>query len=178
MTTQTPGERLKALVELELSYLTKLEKLEEDAKEIKGHIDRIARTDLPELLKELGMTEATLADIGIKITLSNGVDISMPEATRDKAFEWLVEKGHGAIVRSEVTVVFGAEELEKAEAAAEGLRAMEYTPLVKMSVPPPTLKAWAKEVRGKGEDIPPEFFNLHAYDIAKLTVIKPKKGKN
>lgn len=170
-----PGERLVALAQHALELMSEVTKKEEELAKVKAALDRVQRTDMPELLKELGMTDATLKDLGVKIALTQGVEASIPEAARADAFAWLAEKGYGALVRAEVSVLFGAAELEKAQQCAATLTAKEYLPLVAMSVPAPTLKAFAKESIAKGVDLPPHLFNVRAYDVCRITAIK-KKG--
>lgn len=169
-----PGERLAALVRHAIDLLASKKKKEEELKEVSELLDRVQRTDLPELLKELGMSDATLADLGVKVALSQGVEASIPEPSRAEAFAWLAENGYGAIVKSEVKVVFGAAELEKAQECAALLTQGEYLPQVGMNVHPQVLKSWAKERLTAGEVIPPELFNVRAYDMARITAIKRK----
>ena len=175
MSNLSPGSRLTELVKLAIEQLSKIEEIESHLTEAKGIMERIQRTDIPELLKELGMSEAALPELSIKVAVTDGVDISIPEEKRRDAFEWLAEKGYGALVRADVTVSFGAAELEKANDCAEQLVKLQHSPTVKMAVPPQTLKSWAKERLSAGEDIPPELFNVRAYDMARITTIKPKK---
>jgi hypothetical protein len=170
-----PGERFAALASLALQQMANVERIETELTAAKAALDRTQRTDIPELMKELGISDVTLAELGIKIALTTGVDISIPEAVRPDAYAWMANKGYGALVRAEVKVVFGAAELEKADACAELLQQQQYDTEVNMSVPPPTLKAWAKERLSAGEDIPPELFNVRAYDMARFSNIKRKK---
>jgi hypothetical protein len=171
----TPGGRLAAMAELALQQIANVDRLETELAAAKSQLDRTQRTDLPELMKELGLNEASLTEFGIKIVLTTGVDASIPEANRAGAFAWLAEHGYGALVRADVKVSFGAAELERAEACAALLTEREYETEVKMSVPPPTLKAWAAERLEAGEDIPPEHFNVRSYDMARISNIKRKK---
>lgn len=171
----TPGERFAALAALAMQQMTAVERAEEALAAAKAALDRTQRTDIPELMKELGMTEVTLGELGVKVALTTGVDISIPEAVRPDAYAWMADKGYGALVRAEVKVVFGAAELEKADACAQLLQQKEYDTEVNMSVPPPTLKAWARERLSAGEDIPPTLFNVRAYDMARFSNIKRKK---
>lgn len=174
-TTATAGERLSALSRLALEQLQSVNRITEDLATANAALQRTLRTDLPELLKELELTEVVLGELGIKVALTTGVDISIPEQKRPTAYAWMVERGFGALVRAEVKVVFGAAELAKAQACDSLLHEDGYEPEVSMSVPPPTLKAWARERLSAGEDIPPELFNVRAYDMARISNIKRKK---
>lgn len=169
------GDRLEALAARALEQLAAVDRMETDLAAAKAALDRTQRIDLPELMKDLGLSEATLPGAGITIRLTTGVDVSIPETKRADAFAWMAENGYGALVRAEVKVAFGAAELERAEACAEILAERNYETEVKMSVPPPTLKAWATERLTAGADIPPELFNVRAYDMARISNSKRKR---
>ena len=173
--TPTAGERCAALAQLALQQLDAVSQCEAALAAANAALQRTLRTDLPELMHELGMSEVTLGEQGVKIALTTGVDISIPEAHRANAYAWMVERGFGALVRAEVKVVFGAAELERANACDDLLAQQGFSSEVNMSVPPPTLKAWARERLSAGEDIPPELFNVRAYDMARISNIKRKK---
>lgn len=174
-TPHTPGERFAALAALALEQTATVERIETDLAAAKAALNRTQTTDIPELMKELGVSEVALAELGVKISLTTGVDISIPEQRRPAAFAWMAERGYGALVRAEVSVTFGASELERATACAELLNEKEFETEVSLSVPPPTLKSWARERLSAGEDIPPELFNVRAYDMARITNMKRKK---
>jgi len=175
--TPKPGDRLAAMAAVALEQIAAVDSLEADLAAAKARLDRTQRTDLPELMKELGISEAVLPEVGIKIALTMGVDASIPEPQRAGAFAWLAENGYGALVRAEVKVTFGAAELEQATACASLLTERDYETEIKMSVPPPTLKAWATERLEAGEDIPPELFNVRSYDMARISNSKAKRKK-
>jgi hypothetical protein len=169
------GDRLEAMAARALEQIAAVDRIEGELTAAKAALDRTQRVDLPELMKDLNLSEATLPGAGITIKLTMGVDASIPEAHRAEAFAWMAENGYGALVRAEVKVVFGAAELEKAEACAALLTNKAYETEVKMSVPPPTLKAWANERLSAGADIPPELFNVRSYDMARISNSKRKR---
>lgn len=173
----TPGARLRSMTELAMLQMQRVSELESQLEEAKRAFNRTQQTDLPELLKELGLTETTLADLGVKLTLTMGVDVSIPEAQRPDAYAWMAQKGYGDLVRAEVSVVFGATELERAEQCAVMLQQNEFESQVKMAVPAPTLKAWARDRLAAGEDLPPELFNVRAYDMARISNATPKRKR-
>ena len=105
----------------------------------------------------------------MKIALTTGIDASIPEQARDGAYAWMIEHGFGDLVRAEVKLAFGATDIERANQVYDELLAQELQPEIKMAVPPPTLKAWAKERLMAGEELPPALFNVRAYDMARLT---------
>lgn len=173
--TPTAGERFAALTELAMQQMAAVEQANDALTAANAALQRTMRTDIPELMKELGLTEVSLGELGVKVALTTGVDISIPEQNRAQAYTWMVERGYGALVRAEVKVVFGAAELDRAQECDALLNKDGYESEVNMSVPPPTLKAWARERLSAGEDIPPELFNVRAYDMARISNIKRKK---
>ncbi len=178
MNDNAPGNRLRAMTELAMRQAAIVGTLTERLEDAQAALTRTLRTDLPELMKELGMSEATLPELGVKVAVTGGVDISIPEQQRSAAYAWMAEQGYGALVRAEVSSVFGAAELERAQECARLIEQAGFEPEVKMAVPPPTLKAWARERLEAGADIPPTLFNVRAYDMARITNSKRKqKGK-
>jgi len=167
MTTNTPGARLDELVQVALANQARVDQLTSELEDAQQALNRILRTDLPELLTEIGIDEVKLPD-GTKITLTTGIDASIPDDKKSDAFVWMVENGYGALVRSEVKVVFGANEIDRATEAMGALQEHGMQAEIKMQVPPPTLKAWAKERLMAGEVPPPALFNVRAYDMARI----------
>jgi hypothetical protein len=125
-----------------------------------------------------GCREFTLEN-GMKITVKDDLSVSLDKAgeKRDKALMWLDRVGLDGIVKREVLVRFGKDELDKAEAAIDTLQKLKLEPEVKESIHPSTLKATIKGVMKNGIiakgakkpkhiDVPLELFNGHAYSIA------------
>lgn len=169
----SPGQRLDELVKYADELQQSIDHLEEQLAAKKAVQVKVLQTDLPSLLHEIGINEATRGLL--KVSLQDGVSISIPEEQRADAYAWLVEQGSGDIVKTEVVSRFGAGDVEEAEKAKRALEAQGFEPEVKMSVHPSTLKSWAKERIKKGQLPPPELFTTHIYEMAKITRIKSKK---
>ncbi len=141
----------------------------QDAKE---EVRRLQEDDLPELMRELGLSEIKLAD-GSSIKVVDEVDCNISEERRPAAHAWLTENGFGGIIKSSVIVEFGREEHEEAlQAAAKIHDATGRDALLKEGVHAQTLKAFVKEQMTAGVSIPQELFGIRPYSKAKLT--KPK----
>lgn len=142
------------------------------------------RVDLPELMKELGLQEVKLED-GSKVTVTPDVICAIAEAKRADAFAWLEERGYGGLIKTEVSVSFGRDELEKAEEVASVLSEVAERPsAIERTVHPQTLKAFVKERMAAAEldARAMELFGVQPFDRAKLTapkidLNKLKKGK-
>ena len=167
-----PGQRLDELVRYADELQKRIDELNEQLEQAKGIQVKILQTDLPSLLHEIGINEATRGDL--KVSLTDGVSISIPEERRADAYAWLVENDAGDIVKTEVIARFGAGDVEKAEAAKAALEADGFLTEVKMAVHPSTLKSWARERIKKGSLPPSDMFNTHVYEMAKITRIKNK----
>ena len=143
----------------------------QDAKE---EVRRIQEDDLPELMREVGLSEIKLAD-GSSIKVVDEVDCSISEERRYRAHEWLVANGFGGIIKSAITVEFGRDEHTEALAAAEQIHNVTgRDALLKEGVHPQTLKAFIKEQMAAGQTIPQELFGIRPYSKAKLTKAKAK----
>ena len=148
--------------------------LNADLQEAKEEMRRLQEDDLPELMRELGLSEIKLED-GSKVTVVDEVDCSISEERRSRAHAWLADNGFGGIIKSAITVEFGRDEHDEALAAAEKIySATGRAALLKEGVHPQTLKAFVKEQMAAGVTIPQELFGLRPYSKAKLTKAKAK----
>lgn len=169
----SPGHRLDELVTYADDLQKRIDDLNEQLDAVKKVQVKVLQTDLPSLLHELGLNEVQRGEL--KVSLQDGVSISIPEEQREVAYTWLAENGGPDIVKTEVVSRFGAGDLERAEAAKKALEEQGFEPEVKMSVHPSTLKSWAKESIKKGVVPPQEIFSTHVYEFAKITRVKAKK---
>lgn len=145
-----------------------------ELQEAKEEVRRLQEDDLPELMRELGLSEIKLAD-GSSIKVVDEVDCNISEERRFRAHEWLTINGFGGIIKSAITVEFGRDEHEEALAAAEKIHdATGRDALLKEGVHPQTLKAFVKEQMAAGVTIPQELFGIRPYSKAKLTKAKAK----
>jgi hypothetical protein len=103
------------------------EKLEEQLKECSATIRTLREEDIPALMAELQLTEIKL-ETGEKISIVPEVYASIPVERREEAYGWLEEHGFGGLIKTEVLVAFGKEQLDKAKALAEQLVALGFVP--------------------------------------------------
>jgi hypothetical protein len=151
-----------------------VENLVEELKDAKEEVRRLQEDDLPELMRELGLSEIKLED-GAKVSVFEEVDCNISEERRSRAHAWLSDNGFGGIIKSAVTVEFGRDEHSEALAAAQQIHeATGRDALLKEGVHPQTLKAFVKEQMAAGVAIPQELFGIRPYSKAKLTKAKSK----
>jgi len=132
-------KRIEALVTAAKQIKAEIAKgeawLEGQQKELRDITDR----QLPAVLEEYGLAEATLAD-GQKIAITRVVQVHISEKNQESAYRWLADNGLGDIIR-ERTVV---------------------------SVHPSTLKAVVRERLEQGLEVPIDLLGVFCYTTTKL----------
>jgi hypothetical protein len=145
-----------------------------ELQEAKEAVRRLQEEDLPELMREVGLSEIKLAD-GSSIKVVDEVDCSISEDRRARAHDWLTANGFGGIIKSAITVEFGRDEHDQALAAAEKIHDVTgRDATLKEAVHPQTLKAFVKEQMAAGVSVPQELFGIRPYSKAKLTKARAK----
>lgn len=172
--------RVAQLVNLANKQKADLEMADAAAAQAKADLARTLTEDLPELMRELTLTELKLED-GTEVDIREEVDCSITEANRVNAHAWLREHGFGALIKSAVSVFFGRDEEamrdELLELLASHFEGTDKVPEVHETVHPATLKSFIKERRAAAadapDDVPPTaLFGIYAYSKAK--VVPPK----
>jgi hypothetical protein len=137
---------------------------------------RLEEEDLPELMREVGLTEMKLSD-GSAVTVKDEVSCAITEEKRTRAHAWLVEHGFGGLIKTEVVVAFGREEHDEALACAEKIHdELSREAVLEERVHPATLKSFIKEQREAGLTPPTDLFGIFTY--AKAKVVAPSKPKS
>lgn len=160
-------QRIVRMSEVMVRAEQRVEELTEQLRVAKSELERIATEDLPTLMSEIGLKEITLAD-GAKLSVNPDVSCSISEARRPEAHAWLEEHGFGGLIKSEVRLQLGREELERAREVAEQIGGF-----VVEQVHPATLKSFVKEQRAAGVTLPEDLFGIQPYDRAKL--VRPRR---
>jgi ABC-type transporter MlaC component len=121
-------------------------RLQAELKEQQAHADQTERdlkdvTDrqLPAVLDELGMSDATLAD-GTRVSIQRIVQAHISEANQAAAYKWLADNGLGDLVKERTTI----------------------------SVHPSSLKALVRERLELGQDVPSELFGVFQFITTKI----------
>lgn len=150
--------------------------------------ERVMREEtLPAMMRELGVEKMTLED-GNEITVKQEVYASVPEHRKDAAYGWLEDNGYGGLIKTAITLEFGKDEFEKAQALVDELATLGYTDvLVDRNVNPQTLKAFLRErlaepktefteeELAEGQSaLSLELFGARAVDTAKVKLKKKK----
>lgn len=137
-----------------------IEEVEQQLGKLKSQYRELSEVDIPEMLRELGLSEITLAN-GNKISTTSYYSARITEDNRDEAFQWLGDNGFADIIKNTVSVSFGREEDDSAKKLVDSLEDNGYTTNQKKWVEPMTLKAFVREQVEKGSDLPLETFNVY-----------------
>jgi hypothetical protein len=120
--------------------------------------------DIFEEMEEDALETTVASDADLK-TLSVLVE-------EQEAYRWLTDHGHGDLIKSEVSVLFGKEELENAEKLMKKLEKDGYSFDSKQSVHASTLKSWLAGQVEAAEPVPLELFGAFLGQVATI-----KKGR-
>jgi|TARA_R100000353_G_scaffold170721_1_gene134647 hypothetical protein len=151
---------------------SRLEKLMEEVDTLKSNIKKISYEEIPDLLAEKGLASLKLSD-GTVVEVKKVINAYLPKADRDpegreKAFQWLRDNGHGDIIKNDITVSFGRGEDNKAVEYASLAQQKGYLPTQKVDVHNRVLVAAFRERLEKGQEVPPELFNLFVGNQTKI----------
>lgn len=164
-------QRAVQLAELLLELRKNVERLETLLSEAKSDLRRVEQEDLPDLMQELGLETFRLKS-GETIEVKPEIDCSITEEKRAAAHSWLVDKGFGGMIKTEVVVTFGRGEHDVAENFAEEVTKQGKQPSLVERVHPSTLKSFVKEQMAAGNPVPFDLFGVHPYNKVKITTAK------
>jgi hypothetical protein len=86
-----------------------IEDSEENLKTLRQKKWGLIRDDLPLLMKHLGMEKFKL-DNGIEIDVKDGISVSIAEANKQAAYQWLKDHEAGSLVKGARTILFDSTE--------------------------------------------------------------------
>ena len=135
-----------------------IEELEERLKGLNKAHNRISMTEIPTIMKEIGIAEFKLTN-GMKVTVT---PFFSGKITTEAGYEWLKDNGHADIVKAhfEVPYSFSLSE-EELETIQNALDDAGLTYLEKKSVHHMTLGAFIKEQSVNGTPVPADLFNVY-----------------
>jgi len=170
----TTLERITDLSQQLVAAIKEVEKADTALKQAKGRQRQLEENDLPELMRELGVTDIKLKD-GSAVKVVDEVQCSITEANRPRAHAWLVNHGFGGLINTNVVVAFARDEREQAVDCAKTIAdSTGRNAEVAESVHAQTLKSFVKEQLALGTPLPTALFGIHPYAKAKITAPKGK----
>lgn len=157
------NEMVRALVKAEQEVVLR----EAALKEAQERRRQIEEFDIPEFLEQLGLSSFKTVD-GVEIEIEEKLRASIGNR-KVEAYKWLLENGHGAIIKRTIQVAFNTDQSKEAQDLLERLESEEYAGVrQELKVEPATLTAWAKEQLEQGVDIPEETFGIFRQKFAKI----------
>lgn len=171
-------DQLRATVARARELEHKKEKLSEELSETSKELNTLYSRTLVDLLDEAGVPSITLEAQGdlpkivvdVKPFYSANIAASWEAGRKENAFEYLIEIGHGGLIKSTLTIAMPREKFEEAEALADELRRRGIVVDLASAVNSRTLTAWLKEQVEKYQNTPDlEVIGGTVGRIAKLT---------
>tara|TARA_R110000823_G_scaffold238260_1_gene363619 strand:- start:93 stop:635 length:543 start_codon:yes stop_codon:yes gene_type:complete len=141
--------------------------LESELKDSKREHRKVAEDLLPAALQEYGVTELKMED-GSEISVAPYYNASIAKDRTDEAFQWLIEAGHGSLIKNHVTAAFGRGEDNSAKDLLAELEQRGMQTQTKTWVEPMTLKSFVKEQVEKGENLPYDLLGVYVGQRAKI----------
>lgn len=164
-------KRAVQMAETLLSARKIVERLESELATAKADVQRLEQEDLPDLMQELGLSKFVL-NTGETLEVQPDVTCAITEERRAAAHSWLVARGFGGLIKTEVVVSFGRGEHGEAENFANACAEQGKRPSLIERVHPSTLKSFIKEQMAAGTAIPFDVFGVHPFQRVKITAPK------
>lgn len=167
-------KRISALAALMRDQIAAVEAAEAHLAACKAALLRTRREDLPELMREVGLSSVRL-ESGETISVRDDVSASIPLDRRAEAFRWLIDRGYGGILKTQLSIAYPAREHDRASEDAMMLQAqLGRAVALDENVHPQTLRAFVKERLEAGETVPFDLFGIHVYSDTKIEAPKKK----
>lgn len=163
---------IQQLYDAELEVL----KLEANLKKAKKHNEFIAEKMIPDHMKTIGIKQITVegsaGDITIKV--EEKISAKPNNDNKPRVFKWLIDNGHGHIIKRTLSMLFGVKEGKQAAQIKELLMKKKLAVKEDLKVESQTLSALVRKLMEAGEDIPMKMFGVYDKRVAKITEGKPK----
>ena len=147
-------------------------KAEEHAQKLKQAVEQLTTKDIPELLAKMRLDDFTTSS-GIHVKVKREIKASLPGKERIEArmgaLRWLVDQGHGGVIKNQVSVDLDRGEDTRADELVVELRSKGFDVESKKDVHASTLGALVRELVAEGKIVPRDLFNLFDMRVAKLT---------
>ena len=169
-TEQSSKAQLASISGLAQQLLVVQKDIEEkklELKELENQFRQISESSLPEALQSANLSEIVLRD-GTKLSVSPFYKGHISEKNRPAALDWLMQNGHGGLIKNEISLKFGRDEDERAQDTIASLQQRGLSPSVKQGVHAQTLNAFVKEQLTNGKDLPSEIFGIYVGSRAKI----------
>lgn len=150
---------------------TEIDEAEEALKEKKEALKMLTEQRIPEVMFAAKLRAFTAED-GTQVTIQDQCAVSIKEADRKKAMDWLRKNGHGDIIKQEISVDFPRGLEDKAQKLRSLLAKNGFSYEEKEGIHAGTLKAFVRTLIEDGKKFPRNLFGVYEFRVAKF-----KKGK-
>lgn len=159
-------------LEIEIAELNR--KLELKNTRLKGLMNK----DIPDTMDKIGTNVFGVPGTRTEVRLTPFYHASIPEASREDAFNWLEENEHGDLIKNAMKVEFNREDAEAAKRIFDRVKQMlaqeeiNAKPVMDKSVHWKTLTSFVKEQVEEGNVLPLGILGATVGRVAKFKEIK------
>lgn len=147
-------------------------RVEDELTKAKALEERLLNKEIPELLAKMRLDDCVTSS-GISVKVKREIKVSLPGHERVEArmgaLRWLVDQGHGGVIKNQVSVALDRGEDTRADDLVVKLRAEGFDVEAKKDVNHMTLSALFRELVAEGKIVPHDKFNYYDMRIAKLS---------
>ncbi len=160
---------LHALANQQFEAQRAVDYAEEDLQRAKSHLKNIAEVLLPEAMEDADVPEFRTGS-GLHITIRK--PIRARKIVDPKVLAWLAANGHAGLIKADVTVGFGKQDKEDADALIHNLNNAGYQARMDEHVHSSTAQAFLKDQIEEGRDIDLSFFGAYEQVVARIEQTK------
>lgn len=165
-------ERLMKMAESLVAEKETVADITEQLATHKSHITQLEQEEIPELMREIGMSSVTLST-GETLEMVDEISCGITKANGPKAHAWLIENGFGGLIKTKVSVAFDPEDQAQAVLLGQKIADDGFSAKYEEAVHPATLKSFIKEQLADGTAVPFDLFGVHPY--SKIKFAKKRK---
>ena len=148
----------------------KIEATEEELKKLKDVETTLSEQTIPNLMQQAGI-ELIKLDNKVTVEVKPFYSAKIPASKSEEAFQWLRDRGHGDLIKNQVSLEFGMKQDNEAKSLVEDLKAKGLPVKQKTSVHPSSLRAFVKEqIEDHGKDVPADLFGTYFANKTKITI--------
>jgi hypothetical protein len=140
---------------------------EEELKAAQHRVKELEESTIPELMEELNMKSFETSS-GMKVKVEEKIRVG--RVKDPEALQWLEDRGHSGVIKTNVGVALPREEREKAKKLAAQLAEMGMDAKVESFVEWGTAASLLKELRENGEEV--DFGLFKASDFRRVKVVR------
>lgn len=166
--TEDAFAKLDEMVKELVAATLRVEKCQAELKDAQADLRQLEEYDVPEYLESIGL-ESCRTSAGLKVEVVKKIRASIGDR-KVQAFRWLIDNGHGGIIKRTVEVAFNTDQGDAAEELLEELRDRNCGAGVRqeMKVEASTLTSFVRRRLEAGEEVPADIFGVFEQKFAKV----------